>query len=133
MPNGFLKQILQAAGVPRKSIADRGSLKLLESLLNILQQLDAHDEAPDAFGSDREPEGWDSRNEDMGMLFVANDLRIADAHDAVGESLQRLQDQGFDIATLHDGHGRALDFVLDGVIDAFAAINVPLGRILARG
>lgn len=133
MPNGFLKQILQAAGVPRKSIVDRGSLKLLQSLLNILQRLDAHDEAPDAFRNDQEPEGWDARNEGIGMLFLANDLRIADAHDAIGESLQKLQDQGFDIASLHDGHGRALDFVLDGVIAAFAAINRPLGRILARG
>lgn len=133
LPNGFLKQILQAAGVPRRSIADRGTLKLLESLLNILQRLDAHDEAPDAFRSDHEPEGWNSRNDNMGMLFVANDLRIADAHDAIGESLQRLQARGFDLAALHDGHGRALDFVLDGVIDAFAAINEPLGRILARG
>ncbi|WP_431819418.1 hypothetical protein [Burkholderia sp. F1] len=132
LPNGFLKQILQAGGVPRASIANRGSLKLLESLLNLLQRLDADDEAPDAFRSDREPEGWDARNDRVGMLFVANDLRIADAHDAVGESLQRLQDQGFDIASLHEGHGRALDFVMDGVIDAFAAINGPLSAILRR-
>lgn len=66
------------------------------------------------------------------LLFVANDLRIADAHDAVGESLQRLQDQGFDNASLHQGYGRALDFVLDGVINSFAALNWPLSRILAR-
>ncbi|MNP66847.1 hypothetical protein D3C76_1626040 [compost metagenome] len=46
--------------------------------------------------------------------------------------IERLQDQDFDTATLHQGYGRALDFVLDGVIDAFTAINSPLGRILAR-
>lgn len=66
------------------------------------------------------------------MLFIANDLRIADAHDSAGESLQKLQDQGFDTASLHQGYGRALDFVLDGVINSFDAINAPLGRILSR-
>ena len=54
-------------------------------------------------------------------------------HDSVGDSLQKLQDQGFDIASLHHGYGRALDFVMDGVVDSFAAINGPLQRILSRG
>lgn len=133
LPNGFLKQVLQAAGVPRKKISDLGSLKLLQGLLNILQQLDFNDEAPDAFTSEREPEAWDSRNEAIAMLFVTNQLRIGDAHDTVSEVLETLQDRGFDTASLHQGHGRALDFVIDGVIKSFAAINGPLQRILARG
>lgn len=132
LPNGFLKQILQVAGVPRAKIADRASLKLLQTLLNILQRLDTDEEAVDAFKSDQVPEHWDDRNAGLAMLFVANDLRIADAHDSVGESLKKLQDQGFDIASLHQGYGRALDFVLDGVIDSFDAINAPLRRILSR-
>ena len=86
----------------------------------------------DAFKSDQVPENWDERSAELAMLFVANDLRIADAHDSVGESLQKLQDQGFDLATLHQGYGRALDFVLDGVINSFDAINTPLRRILSR-
>jgi hypothetical protein len=132
LPNGFLKQILQVAGVPRAKIADRASLKLLQTLGNILQRLDAHEEAVDAFKKDRVPENWDDRNAGLAMLFVTNDLRIADAHDSVGESLQKLQDQGFDVASLHQGYGRALDFVLDGVINSFEVINTPLRRILSR-
>ena len=132
LPNGFLKQILQLAGVPRPKIADRASLKLLQTLRNILQRLHADEEAVDAFKSDQVPENWDERSAELAMLFVANDLRIADAHDSVGESLQKLQDQGFDLATLHQGYGRALDFVLDGVINSFDAINTPLRRILSR-
>ena len=132
LPNGFLKQILQLAGVPRTKIADRASLKLLQTLRNILQRLDADEETVDAFKSDQVPENWDERSAELAMLFVANDLRIADAHDSVGESLQKLQDQGFDLATLHQGYGRALDFVLDGVINSFDAINTPLRRILSR-
>jgi hypothetical protein len=132
LPNGFLKQILQAAGVPRESISNLASLKLLEGLLNILVAFDANWEAPDALKNKDEPEGWKARSTDIAMLFVTNDLRIADAHDSVSEILKKLQDQGFETATLHQGYGRALDFVLDGVIKAFAAINDPLGRILAR-
>lgn len=133
LPNGFLKQVLQAAGVPKAKIGDRASLKLLQTLLNILQRMDGDEEAMDAFKTDQVPERWDDRNTGIAMLFVANDLRIADAHDSVGESLQKLQDQGFDIASLHQGYGRALDFVLDGVILSFAAINKPLRQILSRG
>ncbi|MEE4084261.1 hypothetical protein [Pseudomonas viridiflava] len=132
LPNGFLKQLLHSAGIPRAQIANRASLKLLQTLLNILQRLEGDEEAVDAFKRAEPPEGWDDRNADLAMLFVANDLRIADAHDSVGESLQKLQDQGFDSASLHQGYGLALDFVLDGVITSFAAINTPLCRILAR-
>ncbi|KAA8554674.1 hypothetical protein [Pseudomonas marginalis] len=132
LPDGFLKQILEAMGVPRKSIASLGTLKLLQGLLNILARFDENCEAPDALKSKDEPDGWNAKNDDIAMLFVNYDLRIADAHDSVSKIVERLQDQGFDTATLHQGHGRALDFVLDGVISSFAAINRPLSRILAR-
>lgn len=131
LPDGFLKQLLEAMGVPRKLIATLGKLKLLQCLLNILTRFDENCEASDALKSKDEPEGWNAKNSDIAMLFVTYDLRIADAHDAVSK-IERLQDQDFDTATLHQGYGRALDFVLDGVIDAFTAINSPLGRILAR-
>lgn len=131
LPDGFLKQILEAMGVPRKSITTLGKLKLLQCLLNILTRFDENCEATDALKSKDEPEDWNVKNGDIAMLFVTYDLRIADAHDAVSK-IERLQDQDFDTATLHQGYGRALDFVLDGVIDSFTAINGPLGRILTR-
>lgn len=132
LPNGFLKQIIQAAGVPKAEIARLGSLKLLQTLLNIVQRLDADEEVLAAFCSDQVAEGWNDRNAGLAMLFVANDLRIADAHDSVGGSLYKLQDQGFDIANLHQGYGLALDFLLDGVIDSFKAINEPIRQIISR-
>jgi hypothetical protein len=85
-----------------------------------------------AFTSADEPDGWKSSNDGLAALFVANDLRIADAHETFANALPRLQDLGFDTASLQQGYGRALDFVMDGVIDAFAKINAPLGRVLAR-
>jgi hypothetical protein len=59
-------------------------------------------------------------------------LRIADAHDTFANALPRLQDLGFDTASLQQGYGRALDFVLDGVIVSFSNLNGPLGRVLDR-
>lgn len=132
VPNGFLKRILEAAGCPKKEVGELGTMKLLQALLNIAERLDAHDEDGNAFISSDEPEGWKVRNERLAALFVAYDLRIADAHDAFTNALPRIQDLGFDTASLQQGHGRAIDFVMDGVIDAFANINGPLGRILAR-
>lgn len=132
LPNGFLKQLLRAAGVPQKRVAELASLKLLQALLNVIERLDVNEEDLDAFKSENEPEGWASRNAGVAMLFLNNDIRIADAHDAMGDSLTKMQDMGFDTATLHEGYGRALDFVLNGVIDGFSAINRPLSRILAR-
>jgi hypothetical protein len=132
VPNGFLKRILEVAGCPKKSVSELGSMKLLQALLNILEGLDAHDEDVSAFTSADEPDGWKSSNDGLAALFVANDLRIADAHETFANALPRLQDLGFDTASLQQGYGRALDFVMDGVIDAFAKINAPLGRVLAR-
>ncbi len=132
IPNGFLKRILEVAGCPKKQVAELGSIKLLQAFLNITEKLDAHDEDGHAFINTDEPEGWKESNERLAALFVVNDLRIADAHETFANSLPRLQDLGFDTASLRQGHGRAIDFVMDEVIEAIANINRPLGRILAR-
>ena len=132
VPNGFLKRILEVAGCPKKKVADLGSIKLLQAILNIAEHLDAQEENAVAFASQDEPAHWDVSNDKMAALFVTNDLRIADAHDTFANALPRLQDLGFDTASLQQGHGRALDFVLDGVIAAIANLNDPLGRILSR-
>ena len=68
----------------------------------------------------------------MAPLFLTNDLRIADAHDAFGKELATLQTLGFDTATVSQGYGRALDFVFDGVIGSFEAVNGPIKRLLER-
>lgn len=132
IPDGFLRRLVQAAGCPPMAVRDLRSLKLLQSLLTILQQLDAHEEAASAFASAHEPDNWQTKNPDLAPLFVLNDLRIADAHEAFARAMERLQDLGFDTASLHQGHGRALDFVIDGVIQAFETLNAVASRLLAR-
>ncbi len=130
--DGFLKAILEKAGCTRVAVKPLKSLKLLEALLNVVARLNVNEEAQDAFQNAAEPEGWSDRNALMAPLFLNNDLRIADAHETVEQSLPMLQKLGFDIAHLNQGYGRALDFVMDGVITTFATINDEIGRLLAR-
>lgn len=114
----ILKLLLERTGCPTGTVRDLRSLRLLQALLNILEGLNAQDEANDAFASAREPVDWSDRSETMASLFLNNDLRIADAHEDVDRCLATLQELGFDTANVHAGYGRALDFILDGVINA---------------
>ena len=68
----------------------------------------------------------------MAPLFLNNNLRIADAHESVDECLVTLRDLGFDTANVNAGYGRALDFVLDGVISALGTVAASLEKLLER-
>lgn len=130
VPNGHLKSLLEHAGCPRVAVKDLGSLKLMQALLNVIERLTDHEEASDAFASGRELEGWSDRNEAMAPLFLNNDLRIADAHEIVEQCLTTLQRLGFDTADVNAGYGRALDFVMDGVINALGTIASAIEKLL---
>ena len=130
VPNGYLKSLLEHAGCPRGAVKDIGSLKLLQALLNVIERLNAHEEASDAFASGSEPEGWNDRNEAVAPLFLNNDLRIADAHETVEQCLTTLQLLGFDTANVNAGYGRALDFVMDGVITALGTVATAIEKLL---
>ena len=132
VPNGYLKSLLERAGCPRSDVKNLGSIKLLQALLNIVERLNAQHEAKDAFLSAQEPEGWNEPNHSMAPLFLNNDLRIADAHEAMGECLATLQRLGFDTASVNEGYGKALDFVMDNVINAIETIASEINLLLAR-
>lgn len=132
LPDGFLKSLLERAGCAHADVKGLGSLKLLQGLLNIVEKLNADMESADAFENHAEPEGWRARNKTMAALFLNNDLRIADAHEAIGECLQTLQDLGFDTANVNQGYGRALDFVVDGVINSLRTVNEAVSGLLQR-
>lgn len=132
VPNGYLKSLLAHAGCPRVAVKDLASLKLMQALLTIVEKLNVHEEASDAFSSVAEPEGWRASNAAMAALFLNNDLRIADAHDAMGECLATLQLLGFDTANVNAGYGRALDFVMDGVIASLRTVALAIETLLRR-
>jgi hypothetical protein len=131
IPNGYLRDLLTNAGVPRAKIKSLGSLKLFQGLLNIVQDLNSERERSDAFASAAEPEGWEKQNDGLAGLFVANDLRIADAHEVHGR-LDRLVALDFDLAEVNAGYGTALDRVFDRVIDAFSLICSEIKILLER-
>jgi len=131
VPNGFLRALVESAGHARSDIKDLGSLKLLQALSNIVERLNSEDECIDAFSAGAVPSDLQDRNAALAALFVLNELRIADAHDA-GDVLRGLESLGFDTAGLNQGFGRALDHILDGIIAVFLHLNIELNKLLSR-
>lgn len=131
LPNGYLKRLAAKAGLTRKEFEGKGSLKLLQVLLNIVETLNKDHEGADALAASAPPTGWDARSDGLTVLFVLYDLRIADAHDA-SEYLDRLKELSVDTASLHEGYGRALDVVFDQVISAFERVTKALETLSSR-
>jgi hypothetical protein len=75
---------------------------------------------------------WRAENATLAPLFLNNDLRIADAHEAFGNCLSTLEKLGFDVALVNEGYGRALDFVIDGIVTAIKSLNEKLTALLLR-
>jgi hypothetical protein len=126
-----LRKVIESAGHDPKAIKGLGSLKLIQALSNILERLNSDGEQVGAFGSNPQSDDITIRNESIAALFVNNDLRIADAHNA-GGILAGLEALGFDIAQVNNGYGRALDYVFDRVISAFSHINVKITELIHR-
>lgn len=131
IPNSVLRMLIERGGHAHSDVKQLGSLKLLQTLSNIVERLNADGECIDAFGADPDPVDLTTRNAALTPLFVNNDLRIADAHDA-GGVLQKLESLGFDVAAVNQGYGLALDHVFDGVINAFSHLNSELTKLLNR-
>lgn len=131
IPNAYLRNLLVQAGHRRADVKDFGSIKLLQALTNVLERLGRDGESLDAFGAGADLEDLTHPNTSLAPLFVNNDLRIVDAHDA-GATLSHLERLGFDVASVNHGYGRALDYVFDGVISAFSHTNGQAEAILNR-
>jgi hypothetical protein len=131
IPNSYLRNLVVHAGHARATLKEMGSLRLIQALANVLERLNRDGESRDAFGAGAEPGDLTGRNAALAPLFINNDLRIADAHHA-GEALALLEKLEFDIASVNQGYGRALDYVFDGVIGAFAHLNQQLEMMLMR-
>jgi hypothetical protein len=129
IPNSFLRQIVRKAGHSTNDVKGLGSLKLLQALSNIAERLNTEGDDVDSFDSDPEIGDLTERNPALAPLFINNELRIADAHDA-GGVLAALESIGFDVAALNEGYGRALDTIFDEVISAFAYLNGQLEALI---
>lgn len=131
IPNAFLRTLVEKAGHKRAEVKDLGSLRLLQALTNIVERLNRDGEQIDAFAAGADPDDLSKRNDSLAPLFINNDLRIADAHNA-GQALVSLDAIGFDTALTNQGFGRAMDCVFDRVIEAFSHVNDEIGALLTR-
>ena len=132
VPDGFLKSLLESAGVQRGDLKDFRTIKLLQALLNIVERLNEQEETADDFASKTVSEGWKKRNAAIAPLFLNNDLRIADAHESFKKCLETLQLMGFDTANVNSGYGKALDFVMDNVINALETVSYSIYKLLRQ-
>lgn len=131
-PLGPLKRLLEAAGHSKASIEKLGSLKLLQALLNLVERLNAQHDSVGAFASAAEADDLTRRNPRLASLFIANDLRIADAHEVQDKMAVALKELGIDPGEVANGYGFALDVLFDGVIGAAASIVQELTALSKR-
>jgi len=129
---GHLKRVLKLLGANGKDVEKYQGLKLIQALLSIFEYLDSQAEGPGALPQAAQNVDWKQANPGMAPLFINNDLRNAEAHEAVGKSLQALEKLGLDTATLSNGYGKALDLLLDQIICTFTRLNEHISNVLDR-
>ncbi|RJF86349.1 hypothetical protein D3874_04340 [Oleomonas cavernae] len=66
----------------------------------------------------------------MLLLFLSNDLRIADVHEIVEQCLTTLPHFGLGTTNVNSGYGRSFDFVMDGVINALEIVAATIEKLV---
>lgn len=127
---GTLKKLSIAMGVNAKDVERLQTLKLLQGILNFTDVIIEQNEEPSALKNANELTIFNSPNLKLSALFINNDLRNAEAHEAVGKSIEHLANLGFDCATLASGYSHALDFIFDKIIKSLNDFNENLNKIL---
>ena len=117
-------------GVNAKDVEKLQTLKLLQGILNFTDVIIEQNEEPSALKHANELIMFNSPNVKLAALFINNDLRNAEAHEAVGKSIEHLANLGFDSATLASGYSHALDFIFDKIIESLNNFNANLNKIL---
>ncbi|MBH3270017.1 hypothetical protein I5N37_01415 [Serratia marcescens] len=128
---GSLKKLSIAMGVNAKDVERLQTLRLLQGILNLTESIIEQNEEPSALKHANEFTNFNSRNLKLAALFINNDLRNSEAHEAVGKSIEHLAKLGFDSATLASGYSRALDFMFDKVIESLRCMNMDLNKVLS--
>lgn len=127
---GSLKKLSIAMGVKPKDVERMQALKLLQGILNFTDAILEQNEEKSALKHVNELTAFNSPNFKLAALFINNDLRNAEAHEAVDKSIEHLAKLGFDSATLASGYSHALDFIFDKIIGSLKYFNTNLNKIL---
>lgn len=132
LKTGVLKKILRKAGVTKKEYASLASLKLLQAIINIVQQLNKNIEDIDSFEHAARNIDWKENNGRLAPFFINNDLRQIDAHAKPELPHEALEKLGFDRNNLTEGYGRAFDFILDKYIDSIEFCATEIKQLTKR-
>lgn len=127
---GSLKKLSIAMGVNSKDVDRLQALKLLQGILNFADAILEQNEEQSALRHANELTKFNSPNLKLAALFINNDLRNAEAHEAVNKSMEHLANLGFDSATLASGYSHALDFIFDKIIESLKNFNEVLNKVL---
>lgn len=127
---GSLKKLSIAMGVNPKDVERLQALKLLQGILNFADAILEQNEEQSALKHANELTKFNSPNLKLAALFINNDLRNAEAHEAVNKSMEHLANLGFDSATLASGYSHALDFIFDKIIESLKNFNEVLNKVL---
>ncbi|KMK85830.1 hypothetical protein [Pectobacterium brasiliense] len=127
---GSLKKLIIAMGVNAKDVERLQPLKLLQSILNLTEGIIEQNEEPSALKHANEFTNFNSTNLNLAPLFINNDLRNSEAHEAVDKSIEHLAKLGFDSATLASGYSHALDFLFNKVIESLNHVNIALNKAM---
>ena len=129
---GTLRRALRVLGASKDEVANLQGLKLLQGILNILEHLNEQLEDKDALAGSANIVDWKNENSTIAPLFVNNDLRNSDSHESIEDAINFLERIGFDTSTVSSGYGKALDFLLDGVVNSIESINRNITDVLNR-
>lgn len=129
---GTLRRVLRALGAHKDDVANLQGLKILQGILNILGHLNEQFEDKSALLGSARVIDWKKENSIIAPLFVNNDLRNAESHESVEDAIKVLEKLGFDTSTVSSGYGKALDFLLDGIIESIKSINRNITDVLNR-
>jgi hypothetical protein len=130
MPVKPLKRLLILAECREPELAGLRSLRLLQAMMTLAQELNARGDDWTGFVGLAANVDWLARNATLRAIFQLNDLRNAEAHENFEEVRQSLEEMGFDTALLNGGYGSALDYVFDSCAEALEALARAMAELL---
>ena len=127
-----LRKVLLALGAEEDKIIKINGIRLFQALSNILDKHNGKSESHELLHIAAKDINITSRNTRIAPLFINNDLRNAEAHESIGKSLEHLEKLGFDISSVSEGYGYALDYILDSVTNALIDLNSSITSAIHR-
>ncbi|QLE85419.1 hypothetical protein FLM48_10220 [Shewanella sp. Scap07] len=127
-----LRNVLLALGAKKKDINEIQGIRLFQALCNVLEDHNGKSESHELLHKAASDINIKNRNIKIAPLFINNDLRNAEAHESIGKSLEHLEKLGFDISSVSEGYGYALDYILDSVTNALIDLNTSIQGAIHR-